>query len=141
MLSYMVVAHILRGNCMTELLLAVNGTLMRGLELCKNMIDANATFLREDRTAKAYRLWSINDNNPAMIRDESSGQSIELEIWSVPTAGLVSILQKEPAGLTIGKVELEDGTYVLGVLAENFILQGQKEITSYKGWRNYIKTL
>lgn len=124
-----------------SLLLAVNGTLMRGLELCKNMEAANAHFVREDKTAKAYRLWSINDNNPAMIRDENGGEEIELEVWEVPDTGLISILQKEPAGLCIGKVQLQDGSYVLGVLGENFVLEGQKEITSYKGWRNYIKTL
>lgn len=126
---------------MANLLLAVNGTLMRGLELNQNMLDAKATFLREDKTSKAYRLWSINNNNPAMIRDDELGEEIELEVWEVPQEGLISILSKEPAGLCIGKVELQDGSYVLGVLGENFVLKGQKEITSYKGWRNYIKTI
>lgn len=125
---------------MTNIILAVNGTLMRGLELNQNMLDAKASFLREDKTAKAYRLWSVNDNNPAMIRDEALGEQIELELWEVPQDGLISILNKEPAGLCIGKIELQDGSYVLGVLAENYVVQNQKEITAYKGWRNYIKT-
>jgi len=36
--------------------LAVNGTLMWGLELNPNMIAAGATFVREAATAPAYRL-------------------------------------------------------------------------------------
>ena len=53
---------------MDSVKLAVNGTLMRGLPLEKNLLDAGATFLREAATAPCYRLWSINDNNPAMLR-------------------------------------------------------------------------
>lgn len=53
---------------MDHVKLAVNGTLMRGLPLEKNLLDAGAFFLREAATAPCYRLWSINDNNPAMLR-------------------------------------------------------------------------
>ena len=123
-----------------SVLLAVNGTLMRGLELCKNMKEANAVFIREDMTSSYYKLWSVNDNNPAMLRVHHGGTSIALEIWEVPDSGLISILQKEPAGLCIGKIELKDKTYVLGVLAEPWVVDGMKDITSYGGWRNYIKS-
>ena len=42
-------------------LLAVNGTLMRGLELNPNLLAVGATFVREDQTDACYRLWSIDD--------------------------------------------------------------------------------
>lgn len=48
-------------------LLAVNGTLMRGLELCENMADAGATFVEEARTQHLYRLWSINNRCAAAL--------------------------------------------------------------------------
>jgi gamma-glutamylcyclotransferase (GGCT)/AIG2-like uncharacterized protein YtfP len=51
-----------------NVLLAVNGTLMRGLELEPNLVNLGATFVREDRTEPAYRLYSINDIHPAMVR-------------------------------------------------------------------------
>jgi hypothetical protein len=41
----------------------------------------------------------------------------------VPADGLVSILSKEPAGLSIGKVTLAGGEEVLGVLAEPFLTE------------------
>src|SRR5882724_10388471 len=89
-------------------LLAVNGTLMRGLELNPNLLAVKATFVRETATEPAYRLWSINDRHPAMIRVKKGGVAVAIEVWSVPPAGLASILLKEPAGLSIGKVKLHD---------------------------------
>lgn len=121
----------------TPVLLAVNGTLMRGLELNPNLLAVNSTFVREAATEPAYRLWSINDRHPAMVRVAQSGVSVAVEVWAVPPEGLASILLKEPAGLSIGKVKLSDGSEVLGVLGEPILCEGQKEITSFGGWRAY----
>ena len=123
---------------MDAMLLAVNGTLMRGLELNANLRAAGATFVRETRTAPTYRLWSIGDRHPAMLRVTTNGAAIALELWDVPAAGIADILVKEPAGLCIGKVLLEDGFETLGVLGEPVLVEGQREITSYGGWRAYI---
>src|SRR5690242_11685553 len=96
--------------------LAVNGTLMRGLELNPNLVSVGATFVREDETADCYRLWSIGDRHPAMMRVPQGGTRVALEIWDVPLAGLAQVLLAEPPGLAIGKVLLRDGLTVLGVL-------------------------
>ena len=120
--------------------LAVNGTLMRGLELNPNMINAGAVFVRETTTAPSYRLWSIDDRHPAMIRVASGGVPVVVEVWAVPPEGLAKILLEEPPGLCIGKVELADGEEVLGVIGEPLLVEGQREITSYGGWRAYIAT-
>jgi gamma-glutamylcyclotransferase (GGCT)/AIG2-like uncharacterized protein YtfP len=118
--------------------LAVNGTLMQGLELNKNLISAGATFVRETTTEEAYRLWSINDCHPAMMRVASGGVAIAVEVWAIPAANISQILLQEPAGLCIGKVRLADGEEVLGVLGEAILCEGQLEITQWGGWRNYI---
>ena len=123
---------------MTAVKLAVNGTLMRGLELNPNMIDAGATFVRETATVPAYRLWSIHDRHPAMIRVASGGVSVAVEVWAVPPDGLAQILAQEPPGLCIGKVRLADGEEVLGVLGEPLLCEGHREITQHGGWRAYI---
>jgi hypothetical protein len=122
---------------MEKALLAVNGTLMRGLELNPNMLAVGATFVREDLTEGCYRIWSIADRHPAMLRTPGAGTRIALEIWEVPLAGLATILQNEPPGLSIGKVVLQDGSIVLGVLGEPFLCEGQREITAFGGWRAY----
>jgi hypothetical protein len=122
----------------SRILLAVNGTLMRGLALNPNLIAVGATFVRETATAATYRLFSIGDRHPAMIRVVHGGGAIAVEVWSVPAAGLATILVNEPAGLCIGKVVLADGLEVLGVLGEPSICEGQKDITDAGGWKSYI---
>jgi gamma-glutamylcyclotransferase (GGCT)/AIG2-like uncharacterized protein YtfP len=122
-----------------EVLLAVNGTLMRGLKLNPNMTAADATFVRETMTEPAYRLWTISDEHPAMVRvTDGTGVKVAVEVWSMPAAGLAGILLNEPPGLCVGKVRLEDGSTVLGVLGEPALVEGQREITRYGGWRAYV---
>jgi hypothetical protein len=121
-----------------SVLLAVNGTLMRGLELNKNLAAIGATFAREDETDACYRVWSIGDRHPAMMRTPGEGARIALEVWEVPVEGLAQLLLSEPPGLAMGKVVLRDGSTVLGILGEPFLCAGQKEITSYGGWRAYM---
>jgi allophanate hydrolase-like protein len=118
--------------------LAVNGTLMRGLDLNPNLVDAGAVFVREALTVAAYRLWSIDDRHPAMIRVAAGGAAVAVEVWELPPEGLADILLKEPPGLCIGKLELADGEEVLGVLGEPVLCGGQREITAYGGWRAYL---
>jgi hypothetical protein len=88
---------------MESTLLAVNGTLMRGLELNPNMRAAGATFVLDDRTDACYWIRSINNRHPEMQRTPGAGTRVALEIWSVPLAGLAAILQNAPPGLAIGR--------------------------------------
>ncbi|MBV7692217.1 glutamyl-tRNA amidotransferase [Limnobaculum sp. M2-1] len=110
---------------------------MRGLELNPNMLKAGGVFVREDKTDAHYRIWSINDRHPGMIRVMEGGTSVSLEIWELPLSSFADLLMSEPAGLAIGKVKLQDGSEVLGVLAEPWLTEGQKEITDLGCWRKY----
>jgi len=123
---------------MHTLLLAVNGTLMRGLPLNNNLVSTGAEFVHDTYTSSHYRLWSIEDKYPAMLRDEHKGNRIEVEIWRLSAEALVSVLEKEPPGLCIGLVELENGAKVFGVLGESYITANREEITTYGGWRKFI---
>jgi hypothetical protein len=60
---------------------------MRGLELNANMLAAGARFVREATTAPEYRLWSIGDRHPGMMRVREGGAAIAVEVWDVPAAG------------------------------------------------------
>ena len=123
---------------MTIVPLAVNGTLMRGLELNSNLLGVGATFVCETQTASCYRLWSIANRYPAMLRVASGGVAIDVEVWAVPSAHLGTIILQEPPGLCLGKVRLRSGEEVLGVLGESYLCAGHKEITHWGGWRNYL---
>ena len=122
-------------------LLAVNGTSMPGLELNPNLLAVGATFVEENATEPAYRLWSIADRHPAMQRFATGGVSVAVEVWAVPAAGLGRILLQEPPGLSIGKVKLANGREVPGVLGEAILCADRTEITQHGGWRSYIATL
>ena len=113
---------------------------MRGFKFNPHMIAAKATFVREAATEPAYRLWSVRDDHPAMIHvTDGSGSAVTVEVWAVPLEGLSGLLQDEPPGLAIGKIRLGDGGTVLGVLGESALVEGQREITGYGGWRAYIE--
>jgi hypothetical protein len=122
--------------------IAVNGTLMRGFELEPNLVNLGSTFIREDRTMPEYRLYSINDVHPGMVRvpgNATNGVSVAVEIWCVPADGVAVLLGKEPPGLSIGKARLSDNSTVLGVIAEPALVVGMKDISNFDGsWRQYI---
>ncbi|MBL8501327.1 MAG: hypothetical protein LZF64_01845 [Nitrosomonas sp.] len=119
-----------------QIKLAVNGTLMRGLALNRNLLELGAVFVEETLTAPFYRLWSINDRHPAMQRCASGGK-ISLEIWSIDSSNIGELLSREPAGLSVGKILLADNREVLGILGESYLCDGMQEITEFGGWREY----
>ena len=68
-----------------------------GLPLEKNLLGAGTVFLRGAETAPCYRLWSISDQNPAMLRvsgDDPRTVRVAVEVWQAPAAGLASVLLK-----------------------------------------------
>ena len=123
-----------------KLILAVNGTLMRGLELEDNLKNVHAKFIKESQTEKAYRLYSINDRYPAMIKVSEGGNTVDVELYEISKEGIKEVLAKEPPGLTIKEITLIDGSNVQGVIGLPEIIKGQKEISIYGGWRNYLKS-
>ena len=126
---------------MDRVLLAVNGGLMSGMRSNQAMLDAGGEFLRNDQTAKRYRLWSIDEQFPAMVRVSNGGAAIALEVWQLTATGLVAILNREAVGLSVGKVELASGERVLGVIDEPVLCEGHKEITEFGGWRSYRESI
>ena len=123
-----------------NLILAVNGTLMRGLELENNLKNVNAIFINESKTEKAYRLFSINDQYPAMVKVDEGGNTVDVELYAISEEGIKEVLSKEPPGLTIKEITLIDGRKVQGVVGLIEITKRQKEITTCGGWRNYLKS-
>ena len=76
-----------------------------------------------------------------MVRDETQGRAIEVEIWRLPTAQFGSFVAGIPAPLGIGKVELADGRWYSGFICEPYALTSATDITHLGGWRAYIASL
>jgi len=82
--------------------LFVNGTLMRGLALHKNLQGAN--FLGEFSTLPIYRLYSIDDIHPGMFEVEEGGISVTGEMYSISDEIFQRVKNGEPSGLYFGDV-------------------------------------
>jgi gamma-glutamylcyclotransferase (GGCT)/AIG2-like uncharacterized protein YtfP len=115
--------------------LFVNGTLMRGLKLHANL--EGAAFLGEFRTAPQYRIFSIGDVHPGMYRVERGGISVPGEIYWLPDEVWARVEAGEPPGLYKAPIELSDGRWVDGILFPEAMTVGEREITSFGGWRAY----
>jgi gamma-glutamylcyclotransferase (GGCT)/AIG2-like uncharacterized protein YtfP len=120
--------------------LFVNGTLMRGGALHRNL--DGATFLGEGWTAPVYRLYSINDRHPGMIRVPSGGVAVRGELYEVSSAIWERVAAQEPANLYRGSVELSDGRTVDGILYPRDLAEGRhRDISEFGDWREYSRTL
>jgi gamma-glutamylcyclotransferase (GGCT)/AIG2-like uncharacterized protein YtfP len=118
--------------------LFVNGTLMRGLELHRNL--EGAEFLGEFRTAPRYRIYSIDDRHPGMFEVEAGGISVPGELYRMPVEVWQRVEAGEPPHLYKGPVALEDGRVVDGILYPREVAEGRhRDISPYGGWRAYRK--
>jgi hypothetical protein len=119
--------------------LVVNGGLMRGMRSASRMRAAGALFIRDVSTVPVYRLWSVLDRHPGMIRFKSGGAAIAAELYAVPRASFPQVVEEEAPGLSVGRVLLDDGTSPLGVIIEPWRVEGMEEITHHGGWRAYVQ--
>lgn len=120
-------------------LVAVCGLHMRGFPLEKQMLEHEAEFVRESKTAKKYKLVKLPTEpaKPGLIRTSSSeeGAAIELELWQMPLSTFGAFVAGIPAPLGVGKIELEDGSFVPGFICEGSAAETSKDITKFGGWR------
>jgi allophanate hydrolase len=66
---------------------------------------------------------------------DGSGKRIGLELWEMLLASLGRFVAGIPAPLGLGKVELEDGTEVIGFICEGYAQEEAEDITSLGSWR------
>jgi allophanate hydrolase len=117
-------------------LVAVCGLHMRGYPLEKQMLEHGARFVREDRTAAAYRMYKLSSSpaKPGLIKVKEGGASLRLELWEMPLHAFGSFASIIPAPLGIGKVGLQDGTEAPGFVCEAYAAAGAEDITHLGGW-------
>jgi allophanate hydrolase len=127
-----------------EICVAVCGAHMAGLPLNHQLTSRGGRFLRRTRTNPVYALYALPGGppyRPGMIRVGPGGAAIEIEVWSVPASEFGSFVNGIAAPLTIGKVELQDGSRVSGFICEAYAAEGARDITSLGGWRAYLETV
>ncbi|RYD43369.1 MAG: hypothetical protein EOP85_10235 [Verrucomicrobiaceae bacterium] len=121
----------------------VCGAHLEGLALHWQLADRGAVLREKTRTAPIYRMYAMPPvgtipPRPALIRDETGGASIEVEVWELEPAAFGDFVSKIPGPLGIGKVKLESGEEVPGFIAEPRAVEGAEEITASGSWRTWI---
>ncbi|MBL8474275.1 MAG: allophanate hydrolase [Rhodocyclaceae bacterium] len=121
-------------------LVAVCGAHMEGLPLNVQLRERAARLVARTRSAPEYRFYALPGGppeRPGMVRVDSGGACVELEIWEMPAAAFGSFVAAIPAPLAIGKVKLADGAEVPGFVCESWIASYASDITHFGGWRAY----
>lgn len=122
--------------------IAVLGAHLSGQPLNHQLTDAGARLVRAARTSNQYRLFALPGTvppKPGLVRSGPGGAAIDLEIWDLPLCQVGAFLARVGPPLVIGTVELEDGSRVHGFLCEAHGAVGAEDISSFGGWRAYLR--
>lgn len=121
--------------------LAVVGAHLTGQPLNPQLLSLGASLDRTTTTAPVYRLHALATTppKPGLVHvGAEAGAAIETEVWRLPAEGLGRLLATLPRPMTLGSVELADGTRVPGFLCEPAALEDAEDITAHGGWRSYL---
>jgi allophanate hydrolase len=119
---------------------AVCGAHMEGLPLNHQLVERGGRLLQKTTTSADYRLYLLPGGppyRPGLVR-LAEGAPVELEVWELPLVNLGDFLNQIPSPLGLGRVELADGSLVIGFLCESHILGQSREITRFGGWRRFL---
>ncbi|MFI6563288.1 allophanate hydrolase [Streptomyces sp. NPDC050534] len=128
------------GLLQPETRLAVMGAHLTGQPLNPQLLGLGAHLDRTTTTAPVYRLHALQTTppKPGLVYVGEGGAEIETEIWHLPATGLGRLLAALPRPMTLGSVELADGTRAPGFLCEPSALQNAEDITHHGSWRTYL---
>ncbi|MEZ5570702.1 MAG: allophanate hydrolase [Halioglobus sp.] len=122
-----------------EVEVVVCGAHLQGQPLNWQLTERGGLMMEKTTSSPHYQLYALPDGKrPAMVRDETQGTAIEVEVWSLPHDSFGSFVVAIPAPLGIGKVELADGRWLSGFICDGYGLTGAKNISSYGSWRNWL---
>jgi len=123
--------------------IAVCGAHMSGLPLNHELTQRGGRLLRESQTSAEYRLVALPGGppkRPGLVRTQTGGVAIDLEVWTLPRTAFGDFLAGIPAPLGLGRVRLADGSQVPGFLCEAAAVTDEAEDVSPLGsWRRYLE--
>jgi allophanate hydrolase len=122
--------------------LAVCGAHLSGLPLNWQLTQLGAKLARTTFTAPNYKLFALPGTTPpkpGLVRVSDSSGPVEVEVWDVPVSGYGHFVSNIPGPLGIGTITLEDGSSVQSFLCEAIAVQGARDVTSFGGWRAFLK--
>jgi allophanate hydrolase len=102
-----------------------------------------ARLLEATKTSRDYRLYALPGTEPPkpglMRAANGEGAAIEIEVWALPIEAFGRFVAAVPSPLAIGTVTLADGRAVKGFLVETQGVVGARDISSFGGWRAFMR--
>jgi allophanate hydrolase len=127
-----------------EIAIAVVGAHLSGMPLNGELKALGARLLEATTTSDDYRLYVLPKTTPpkpGLIRvAQGQGAAIVLEIWALSAEGFGRFVAAVPPPLSIGTIRLADGRAVQGFLVEAQGIVGARDISSFGGWRAFMKS-
>jgi allophanate hydrolase len=125
--------------------IAAVGAHLTGLPLNRELVELGGVLLREVETIPSYRLYALPGTVPAkpgLLRVAAGeGGSIKAEIWGLDATAFGTFVANIPSPLGIGTLSFTDATSAKGFLVEAEAVKGAKDVTSFGGWRAYVRSL
>ncbi len=123
--------------------LAVVGAHLQGLPLHGQLVERGARLLERSTTAPHYRLHALPGSRPpkpglARVPEGERGHAIEVEVYEMPEGAVGSFLALIPPPLGLGNLQLRDGRWVKGFIAEGAALAAAPDISVHRGWKAYL---
>ena len=124
--------------------LAVVGAHLSGQPLHFQLSERGSRLVSTTKTGPEYKLYALTNTMPAkpgLARVPGfSGSGIEVEVWLMPEENFGSFVAAVPPPLSIGSCQLESGEWVKGFVCEPYGIDSMPDITSYGGWRGYLRS-
>ncbi len=121
-------------------LLAVCGAHLQGLPLHHQLQSLNAKLVESTTTSEKYMMFALQTEppKPGLIRNEKKGRKQAVEVYSLSKESFGAFVASIPHPLGIGKLELADGSWVSGFIAEPVVAEMGVDITAFGGWKSYL---
>ncbi len=120
--------------------IAVCGAHLTGLPLNYQLVELGAIYHQTTLTSPKYHMFALAHQElpkPGMFRS-ATGTNLEVEVWEMPISRVGAFLSLVKHPLSLGEIELEDGTWVHGFICNPYIAQEGEEISTFGGWRQYL---
>jgi allophanate hydrolase len=122
--------------------LIVFGAHLRGQPLNAHLTDVGARFRCEVATAERYRMVALPGSppRPGILR-AADGAPLVGERWTISPAALGRFLAGLSESMTLGEIELEDGSTAVGFQCDPLVAATATDITEFRDWRTYLRHL
>jgi allophanate hydrolase len=122
--------------------LIVFGAHLRGQPLNDQLAGLGARFRGDVLTAQRYRMVALASTppKPGILRS-AEGASLIGERWTISPAGLGRFLAGLPEPMSLGEIELDDGSTAVGFHCDAAAAATARDITEFGGWRAYLRHL